>query len=187
MRNSSTMTPSDKVTFAKIWATHAPHKAKITVWRTLRNRLPTCNNLKKRNIPLDEVDSMCNACFSHNESINHVFLRCQKTEMVWDELQNWLGTTTVRPNQVSTHFSTFSNLGKGKRSGKFLASMWMCTIWQLWKERNDSRFEGKQRDVKSMIAEIKTRMWSWNKIFDLLDQEQNLSLWCSQEISTRIV
>ncbi|XP_057771186.1 uncharacterized protein LOC130990997 [Salvia miltiorrhiza] len=173
-KNRSALAPTVK-DLLKMWGTATLQKARVAAWRVLRNRMPTCDNLKMRNIPLDEVDSMCSACFQHNESTNHLFLLCPKTEKVWDEIQRWLGLSTIRPQLVTTHFESFTNLGMGKKNEKFLTALWMCTVWQLWKRRNDCRFDGKAWETKKLFFEIKAIMWSWVKIFNLLDVEPSFA------------
>ncbi|XP_057802952.1 uncharacterized protein LOC131018245 [Salvia miltiorrhiza] len=134
----------------KVWGAAAPQKAKVGAWRALRNRLPTCDNLKRRNIPLDEVDAVCSACFHHNESVNHLLLKCPKTEMVWVEIHRWIGISTAQPQLINMHFESFINLGTGKENEKFLTALWICTVWQLWKKRNECRFDGKGWEPKNL-------------------------------------
>ncbi|XP_057808813.1 uncharacterized protein LOC131023283 [Salvia miltiorrhiza] len=164
---------------AKAWKISAPQKAKVTMWRSFRNRLPTCDNLKKRRIPLEEAESMCNACCYREETVQHLFLLCPKTEMIWNGIQKWLGVHSVRPNNIEAHFDSFTNLGKGKQSRKFLEALWVCIIWLVWKSRNESRFGGKNWEVTKMMGEIKARIWSWNKSFGLADLGTDFVSWFS--------
>ncbi|XP_057770246.1 uncharacterized protein LOC130990064 [Salvia miltiorrhiza] len=76
---------------SKVWKSPVPHKVRVTAWRTLRDRLPTCANLRRRNILVDEVDLGCNACFHNEETIDHFLLHCPKTEKVWEDILRWLG------------------------------------------------------------------------------------------------
>ncbi|XP_057786471.1 uncharacterized protein LOC131011494 [Salvia miltiorrhiza] len=153
------------------------------MWRIMRNRLPTCDNLVKRRIPLGEEEVLCNACCQREESAQHLFLRCPKTEMVWNEIQKWVGVDSVRPDNVEAHFEAFSNLGTRKTSSKFLSVLWACTTWLIWKGRNESRFESKNWEIAKMLGGIKARLWSWNKIFNLLEGEVSFHDWMTKDIS----
>ncbi|XP_057811533.1 uncharacterized protein LOC131025764 [Salvia miltiorrhiza] len=157
---------SSKQKSALAWKICAPQKVRVSAWRILRNRLPSCDNLRKRNIPVGEEEIMCNACCQEVESANHVFLTCPKTDMLWSEIQRWTGFLSARPNSIEGHFDVFTQMGKGKKSRRFLSALWACTTWLIWKGRNESRFEGKNWDVKKLCGEIKARMWSWNRIFN---------------------
>ncbi|XP_057803470.1 uncharacterized protein LOC131018781 [Salvia miltiorrhiza] len=77
-RNETTMSIINKETLARVWDTPAPQKAIVTTWRILRNRLSTCDNLRKRNVPLGEEELKCNACIHQKETTNHFFLLCPK-------------------------------------------------------------------------------------------------------------
>ncbi|XP_057773783.1 uncharacterized protein LOC130993078 [Salvia miltiorrhiza] len=160
-----------------------PHKAMVLAWRLLRNRLPTCDNLRRRNILVGESECSCNACILNMETANHIFLHCPKTERVWDGIFQWLGMNFIRPHCVASHFIQFVQLGKGKRSEKLLEAVWSCTCWLVWKWRNESRWEGKNWDIKDAIMEIKARIWSWNKIFNYFESDLNFSSWMSCNLS----
>ncbi|XP_057808808.1 uncharacterized protein LOC131023279 [Salvia miltiorrhiza] len=177
-RNTATQTSFSKEMMQKMWDTPVPQKAIVTSWRLLRNRLP--------NIPIGEVELMCNACCHQLESANHLFTRCPKTEEVWIGVQRWLGVHTLRPQGTIEHFDAFTNLGR-KKSSKFLRALWICTTWLLWKSRNERRFDGKNWEVQSLIGEIKVRLWSWNMIFKLNEKEMCFSSWMSGSISSVIV
>ncbi|XP_057803708.1 uncharacterized protein LOC131019040 [Salvia miltiorrhiza] len=174
-------TSINKESIKQVWATPAPQKARVTSWRLLRNKLPTCDNLRKRNIQLGEEEAMCNACCQHYESTVHTFIECPKTEKVWTGIQNWLGISGPRPQDIAAHFDAFANLGR-KRNRIFLRALWMCTTWILWKSRNESRFEGRPWKIENLIRDIKVRVWSWNKVFKLLDWNCNFSSWMTGDM-----
>ncbi|XP_057803544.1 uncharacterized protein LOC131018864 [Salvia miltiorrhiza] len=138
----------------RVWDTPTPQKARVTSWRILRNRLPTCDNLRKRNILVGEEEGWSNACCNQFESIAHVFLTCPKSEAVWIKMQKWLRVSAPHPQNIIAHFDAFTNMGK-KKSCKFLSALWMCVNWMLWKYRNDSRFDDKTWEIQSFIREIR--------------------------------
>ncbi|XP_057778378.1 uncharacterized protein LOC130997134 [Salvia miltiorrhiza] len=178
---------TNKEELAKIWDTPAIQKAKVLAWRILRRRLPTCDNLRKRNVLLGVEEATCNACFHKLESIEHVFLLCPKTGMLWDKIQKWLGCSAARPQSISSHFQTFTHLGGGKESELFLKALWMCTIWVLWKKRNESRFEGKGWQIDGALMEVKRRSWSWANEFSSLGKDFSFCNWCSDDLLSRLI
>ncbi|XP_057774834.1 uncharacterized protein LOC130993814 [Salvia miltiorrhiza] len=164
---------------AKVWDVPAPHKARVTAWRCLRNRLATCDNLVKRQLEISVEETKCNACISSEETADHLFLLCPKATMVWDSIFSWLGVSTVRPRDIVQHFTSFCHFGRGKKCVKILKALWTGIIWILWKNRNESRFEGKPWDVKRMVLEVKGRMWSWIKTFEISGVDVSFDAWCS--------
>ncbi|XP_057811892.1 uncharacterized protein LOC131026140 [Salvia miltiorrhiza] len=166
-------------TAAKVWDIQAVQKARVTVWRAFRNRLPTCENLRKRSIGIDEMEMFCNACFEPVESTDHSLICCPKALAIWDGLLKWIGVQMAHPQGLHEHFSIFCQMAKDKKSRKFLKSLWVCTIWILWRKKNERRFEGTGWDDFGTIMEIISSMWSWNKIFNFCVWENNFSSWCS--------
>ncbi|XP_057774910.1 uncharacterized protein LOC130993891 [Salvia miltiorrhiza] len=166
---------------AKVWEAPTPHNARVTAWRSLRNRLATCDNLVKRNVPIEIEERWCNACVGYEETVEHFLLHCPKVELVWDQIQQWLNIKTVRPRGLLDHFMSFIYGGRGKKNRKFLQALWVGTIWSVWKGRNDSRFDGKVWDAHKLVLEIKGRMWSWNKTFQIVESSVPFSMWCSRE------
>ncbi|XP_057803416.1 uncharacterized protein LOC131018725 [Salvia miltiorrhiza] len=78
-RSSTQSAASNNEALSMIWDTPAIHKAKVVAWRILRSRLPSCDNLKKRNVPMTVEELGCSACFQCLETIEHVFLNYPKT------------------------------------------------------------------------------------------------------------
>ncbi|XP_057811915.1 uncharacterized protein LOC131026163 [Salvia miltiorrhiza] len=168
---------------AQVWEAPTPHKARVVAWRSLRNRLATCDNLVKTNVPIKVEEKWCNACVCHEETVEHMFLHCPKAEQIWDQIQQWLNIKTAKPQGLSQHFLSFTHGGKGKKSRKFLKALWVGTIWLLWNYRNESRFEGKACDTQKLVLDVKGRLWSWNKTFQIVEVNVPFSLWCSREYS----
>ncbi|XP_057803791.1 leucine-rich repeat receptor-like serine/threonine-protein kinase BAM3 [Salvia miltiorrhiza] len=145
--------PSEMI--SRVWKTPAPQKAIITAWRLLKNRLATCDNLEKRKVTLGDDEVRCKFCKSQMDTIDHLFLLCSKIAELWDEIQKWLGFTTVRLNTARRHFETFVDLESGKKNMKFLMMVWVCSIWMLWRRRNECRFDDDDWDCKTVLSDIK--------------------------------
>ncbi|XP_057792778.1 uncharacterized protein LOC131009459 [Salvia miltiorrhiza] len=168
---------------AKVWKIPIPNKVKLTVWRILKNRIPTCDNLLRRNVMLSEVEVGCNACFYRQESMKHVLLHCPKTSKIWEAIYQWLGVCVVQPHDVPSHFRFFTGLSSRKSNRKFLMALWCCTTWLIWKMRNESRFDNKRWEIASLLGEIKARVWSWGKIFGFVNDGVGMHRWMSSDES----
>ncbi|XP_057803577.1 uncharacterized protein LOC131018903 [Salvia miltiorrhiza] len=170
-----------------IWKAKTPHKATMTTWRMLKNRLPTCENLRKRKILMTDEATKCCECDMQEESTNHFFLLCPKTDEVWNELQKWLGIVTARPNHFGKHFGMFISFGKEKKIRNLLLAIWVGCIWIMWKKRNERRFDGKLWDSKNFVLEIKIRLWFWNMIFEIVEDAMDLDAWCSNDFICKLL
>jgi len=84
------------------WHKEVPLKVNIFVWRLLRNRLPTTDNLIRCRI-LQSNTHYCSSGCGSSEDIDHLFLSCDFYEQIWYDIYNWLGIVTVKPAHVKDH------------------------------------------------------------------------------------
>lgn len=73
-----------------LWKAGIPLKTKIFLWQMFCNRLPTSDNVAKRNGP---SNGTCDVC-GQGEDANHVFFRCHLARFAWSAVreafgQNW--------------------------------------------------------------------------------------------------
>jgi hypothetical protein len=80
-----------------IWHWDIHLKFNLFVWRLLRNRLSTKENLIKR------------AVISTNAS--HLFIHSDGFRQLWIYIYDWLGFVMITPYYLSDHLSRFSVLG----------------------------------------------------------------------------
>ncbi|XP_057793926.1 uncharacterized protein LOC131010427 [Salvia miltiorrhiza] len=186
-RSEITAQSTEALAAASVWQTLAPQKAVVNAWIILRRRLPTCDELRKWNINLGDGEVVCKQCFSHNESINHVFTLCSRTQEVWNEIQLWIGIQIARPSTSVEHWRSFCYFCKNKTIGKLLKAIWVGCCWLLWQKRNGKRFEGKDWEGKDVVLELKARIWSWNRCFGILNNEMEFSSWSSNDLISRIL
>lgn len=130
------------------------------MWCLIWNRLPTKDNVGKR-IELENVDKICAWCGVALETAEHTFLVCEEVPRLWNYLIEWIGITWTAPKNVEQHLLNFSDLLGGRRWRKRLGGLWVCTIWVIWKWRNERLFANKPWDMNRILEEIKCRFWSW--------------------------
>ncbi|XP_057793258.1 uncharacterized protein LOC131009871 [Salvia miltiorrhiza] len=157
---------SDGFDWHQVWKTPASFKAVLTAWKVLKQRMATCDNLQRRHVPISYSEAMCTLCKSNQESIEHLFFECQRAVEVWNEILVWIGKVAVNHHSAKGHFLAFTNLGR-KEEISFLTGVWSCTIWCMWKQRNGCKFNQEPWNKDKLIAEIKSRLWSWRMAFDL--------------------
>ncbi|XP_057793215.1 uncharacterized protein LOC131009826 [Salvia miltiorrhiza] len=167
----------------QLWTAPAPNKARVTAWRSICNRLPTCDNLIKRNVPIPVEEKWCNSCVWREETGDHSLIHCTKVDRVWDQIHQWIGIDTATPQRVEDHFRSFIGGRRGKRNKNFLKGLWIGTVWLIWKYGNESRFQNKNWEVSNLVKDIKGRLWSWNKTFHIVESNVSFSMWCSNEYS----
>ncbi|XP_057790812.1 uncharacterized protein LOC131007917 [Salvia miltiorrhiza] len=169
-------TNCEQMDFKKLWKAPAPHKMKTTAWRILKGRMATCDNLIRRNILAANSNSDCILCKSQLEDLNHLFFSCQITCDLWKEILSWIGIQTTMQRMAKENFLAFSNLGD-KVDFHFMACVWICVVWCIWKARNDCIFSKASWNISKVVTEIKIRTWSWTQVYKQMPQSLDLKSW----------
>jgi len=146
-----------------LWHKDVPLKVVLFRWRMLRDRLSTKDNLFRRGV-IDQASRQCVSGCGSLETSNHLFLHCNFFGSIWHFIYRWLGLLMVAPSQVSNHFYQFSGCGgttKGHRS--ILQVIWFAENWEIWKERNNRLFNGKECPVYQVVDKIKSLAFTWLK------------------------
>jgi len=129
--------PSDSIHDDNVWHRLIPANVSLFVWRLLRNRLPTKDNLVRRRVlPLDSA--VCVSGCGEQKSANHLFLKCVHLSSIWSQVWLWLGISSVLPGDIRHHLRQFSNMaGLPRATYIFMKIIWFASVWVLWKERNN--------------------------------------------------
>jgi hypothetical protein len=135
----------------------------ILVWRLLRNRLPTKDNMVHRGILLP-TDAACVAGCDHIESATHLFLHCNAFSNLWSQVWNWLGISLVSSGELRLHFIQFTKMaGMPRASHLYLRIIWFATVWVIWKEMNNCVFQNTVSTPFIIIDKIKLHSFLWLK------------------------
>src|SRR5690606_26841055 len=105
------------------------------------NRLVLRSRLRKWQ---PESPSSCFAC-PEEETIQHLFYRCQHATKVWDWLRRtWKEISghniNVTEEKVITGFPVGSRKSKSSHLSIILINLIMETLWSIWSERNRCSF-----------------------------------------------
>lgn len=88
--------------FFQIWEIDIPPKSKHLIWRVMLDRMPSRENLRKRNVNLD--DDLCPFCTQREETISHVILSCKEIDVVWKQCFEWLNVLLAMYNEPRAYF-----------------------------------------------------------------------------------
>jgi ribonuclease HI len=142
---TSSATAADTVLWRCLWAIRAPGKMKVNLWRLAHDCLPTGQQMCRRHIP---TSASCAVC-TMEESVDHVFLRCQYAREVWREVKKTCGMQLRRKHFTNIKSWLFDFLGRSTdRERMFLT----VSIWHLWTTRNDVR-NGKPLRAPHSVAQ----------------------------------
>ncbi|GAU24552.1 hypothetical protein TSUD_148930 [Trifolium subterraneum] len=103
-----------------IWHKQVALKVSILVWRIMRDRLPTKENLAAQDI-ITPVAHLCVSGCGDIESAQHIFLSCNTFGSLWSFVRSWIGFSAADPQSVPDHFLQFTySLGGTRARRSFL-------------------------------------------------------------------
>jgi hypothetical protein len=165
--------PLFDVPFNLIWKAHAPTKVIGCLWKILHNGLPTRDNLKRRGMLNAESSILCALCKQEDESINHLFFSCNVAYHLWMKVYKCVQFTAPLPNTPNDHFQQHAGGWTSKKPLKFWNSIWLATIWSLWKWRNDLIFNEAKSSIQDILDLVQLRSWLW------IRSKSNIHFLCS--------
>lgn len=90
------------------WNGLVPRKVNILSWRVAHGRIPTRTNLVKKGIG---DNPNCILCGKEEETEEHIFLKCQVSYEVWQNLKSWWQFLPDRVVEIGDLLSYESNMG----------------------------------------------------------------------------
>lgn len=154
--------PSD--IFSLAWRLRRiPNKVAFLLWRAFKDRLPTKDNLVRRNVIDHNADLLCCFCHLHGETAQHIFLTCPMIWQLWLQCHSWMlpSMSTILSASLESHFNQFSGLGRSKSATEFGQVIWSALIFCIWKSRNNNIFRKSQIVHSSLIEDVTFHAWSW--------------------------
>lgn len=146
-----------------VWHRHIPTKISLFVWRLLRNRLPTQDNMLQRNI-LHATGSSCVAGCETLETARHLFLSCGTSSTLWSYVFTWLSLHTIIPYDLRDHHFQFCYMaGLPRSTHSYLQGIWYACVWVIWKDRNEHIFQNEASHPYVLFEKIKLNSFVWMK------------------------
>jgi len=82
------------------------------------------------------------------------------------------------------HLTQFSFGGVGTQvRHSILSVIWFAIVWEMWKERNNRVFNGKECSMSRLVDKIKLLSFSWLKM-KLVQLSLNYHGWCLNPLAT---
>ncbi|XP_060180113.1 uncharacterized protein LOC132609918 [Lycium barbarum] len=141
------------------------------LYLALNKKLYTRDRLNKWNIT-DQI--MCPLCESANESVEHVFFKCNYSTSVWKKLLGWLGYN--RDAMEWTNEMTWLTAQVNGRAAQshMVRMVVAASVYYVWQERNNRVFTSKQRTpevlIKRIVQEVMIRGSMQSKLVIRLSQ-----------------
>ena len=155
--------PLDRTQVDDVWQKNIPSKVSLFVWRLLRNKLSTKDNLMQRHV-LHQTHMACISGCGALETATHLFLHCDIFGSLWSHVWCWLQISLVLPADIRQIFIQFTYMaGLPRFTHSFLKIIRFASIWVLWKERNNRVFQNLVSDPSTLVEKVKMHSFLWLK------------------------
>lgn len=128
-----------------LWKTGCPLKMILFSWLAFHNRNLTWDTLRKRGW---QGLGVCHICWAEEESNFHLFFACKKTRLLWRNLEHAYG---VQLPSLSSMINAFLWCCLQKKTWR---SIFIITVWCIWKWRNKVIFNGKTPHLMDIFSSI---------------------------------
>jgi hypothetical protein len=141
----------------KVWKAKVEGKIKFFLWLLLRNRNWTSDRLMRRGIACNPV---CRLCDQELESAAHISVGCSYVKEVWasfEQVNAPMVRATSQANSVKKWWSKIhACVPKIQRIETVKLASYIT--WNIWKERGQRVFQGKEMNAVSLAQKIKDEM-----------------------------
>ncbi|KAH1247510.1 hypothetical protein GmHk_06G017402 [Glycine max] len=145
--------------FCQLWDTKIPPRALTFAWRFLWDRLPSKENLSRRQVDL--ANDLCPFCQSNSKSASHLFFTCQKGLPLWWEFNTWVKEDRALHCRPMDHFLQHSSIAGSKASNTRRKIWWITATRSIWKLRNDVIFHNQAFHISKLVDNTNFLTWSW--------------------------
>jgi hypothetical protein len=144
-----------------IWQIWAPTRCKFFIWLLLQNWVWTADRLLLREWP---NQYFCPLCFRNLETADHLMQEYPLARQVWTDISLWSHSPSLNPLNWKSELSLaswFNGLSRNAANAKGLKSLIILVCWTIWHERNSRIFEGKEKPMSQLVAEMQDEARTW--------------------------
>jgi len=145
--------------FRQLWDIKIPPRALSFGWRLLWDRLPSKENLFRRQVEIN--NDLCPFCQSKYESASHLFFTCQKVLPLCWEFNSWVKEDKVLHCRPMDNFLQHSTLAGLKDTNRRWKIWWIAATRSIWKHRNDMIFNNQPFHISKLVDNSNFLTWSW--------------------------
>lgn len=147
-----------------VWRLPIPPTVRIFAYLMLQDRILTGEVMERRNMATQNRCVMCRNCPS--ESTLHLLFLCPNAVQVWFRVAAHFGFRIMVPRLTVDDIMVVSRRQaemEGERCRKIWNSLFMCTCWLIWKQRNNKIFTGKLTPPDIVASRVIEETLLWMK------------------------
>lgn len=147
---------------AYLWKLPVPPTVRIFSYLMIQDRILIGEVMLRRHMVYRQTCLMCQNCPS--ESAIHLLFLCPNAVQIWFGVAAHFGFRVMIPKLTIDEIICTSRQQaelEGEAKRKVWNSLFMCTCWMIWKQRNNKVFTGVQTPTEVVVNRIieETRLW----------------------------
>ncbi|XP_056688846.1 uncharacterized protein [Spinacia oleracea] len=135
-----------------VWCRLGQAKHRFITWLAVLERLNTKDRLRQFGLSMDDLCLLCGAA---TENHNHLFFGCHFSYQCWSHIASFLHISLTKcslPQLIRwIHRRNISKF----RKGVYYTFVW-CTVYHIWKERNNSLWNNQISCIDKVCSMIKS-------------------------------
>ncbi|KAK2637742.1 hypothetical protein Ddye_025537 [Dipteronia dyeriana] len=145
-----------------LWKGICPPKANLFMWQLWKGKIMVRELLFKYGMTfLPNLECpLCNSCV---ESIDHLFLNCFWSSLLWRMCMEWWGVQCCLNNSVKLWLEEWSGLCPAFKHERAWNSLFCAIIWSIWESKNKRVFDNIEPNVLKVYDVVKFRVVWWLK------------------------
>ena len=96
------------------------------------------------------LENRCFFCLSEVETVDHLFLHCAKTRVLWNLLFSLFGVSWILSCSVKETLLGWHGLFVDKGRKKAWQAAPLCIFWTMWKKRNLIVFDNEELSIQRL-------------------------------------
>ncbi|CAN1815968.1 hypothetical protein LINPERHAP1_LOCUS27616 [Linum perenne] len=152
-----------------IWLKGVPPKIQAFSWLVFHGKIASLDNLQKRGF---QLANRCVLCSSNLESINHLFLRCEFAERVWNRISSALSIFGPRGENVKSVFMEWKDVICSTSFHGGVRGVLHAFLWYVWLERNNRIFNERSSGELQVFYRIMFNVGRWMVAANFLPTDQ---------------
>ncbi|CAL1362079.1 unnamed protein product [Linum trigynum] len=141
-----------------VWRKSIPSKINAFMWMVAHKRILTMDKIQQRGC---SIANRCCMCCRDEESVDHLFTRCEFGLEIWTEVRRMCGDSFAPQEQILDTIKCWKSDVPDTTTDWIGFCILHAVCWQIWLERNRRVFQDASRSAKEVfwIAIRSTADW----------------------------
>ncbi|XP_039065107.1 uncharacterized protein LOC120210455 [Hibiscus syriacus] len=140
-----------------VWLGFVPPRVETFLWQLSHQKVAVRAELLRRGVNIGD-NFLCPLCNLEEESVQHLFISCPVSWVMWTKLIGFWGVRLALPSNPPSLLSSWEVLRPNSVILQFIPGV---VFWSIWKIRNEIIFDKGKLDIISLFFTVRFRLAKW--------------------------